>query len=180
MLLKPLVIAATCIALPMAAYAAGSESTSPPKPTQTTKDCKKGKVWDATKKKCVAPRESHLSDDVLYGAVREYAYAGQYDTAQKILSAMSDQTEDRVLTYWGFTHRKLGDRALGMAFYEKALKANPDNLLVRSYMGQAFIESGEVSLAKAQLKEIRARGGKGTWPETSLAKAIRTGSTYDY
>lgn len=180
MLHKSLVIAATCLALPMAALAAGSDSFSPPKPTQTTKDCKKGEVWDPAKKKCVAPRESRLSDDVLYGAVREYAYAGQYETAQAILAAMSDQSDDRVLTYWGFTHRKLGNRALGMSFYNKALKTNPDNLLVRSYMGQSFVESGQISFAKAQLREIRARGGQDTWAETALAKAIRSGSTYSY
>jgi Tfp pilus assembly protein PilF len=93
---------------------------------------------------------------------------------------MSDQQEDRVLTYWGFTHRKLGKMDLGMTFYERALDQNPDNLLARSYMGQALVEQNDLVGALAQLREIRARGGAGGWPEQSLDSAIRTGKTYNH
>ncbi|MEQ9694072.1 hypothetical protein [Shimia sp. SDUM112013] len=171
--------AAALLLAPLSVHAAGGDDFVP-KPTPTTKECKNGKVWSEKKKRCVKPGNASLVDDVLYGAVREYAYAGQYENAQKVLAAMSDQQEDRVLTYWGFTHRKMGNVDLGMSYYEAALETNPDNLLVRSYMGQAFVESGDSYLAYLQLKEIRARGGAGTWPETSLAEAIRTGSTYNY
>lgn len=180
MYLKSLSIAAAIALAPVASYAAGSDDPFTPKPTQTVKDCKKGKVWDPKKKRCVRPKHSDLSEDLLYGAVREYAYAGQYENAQKVLSAMPDQMDDRVLTYWGFTHRKMGNMDLGMAFYQQALAINPDNLLARSYMGQAFVETGETYLAYLQLKEIQTRGGTGKWPEQSLSAAIRTGQTYSH
>jgi len=177
----PSILAAAAIALaPMSVMAAGADDPFVPKPTKTTKDCKKGKVWNDKKKRCVKAQRSDLSDDILYQAVREYAYAGQYENAQVVLSAMSDQTDDRVLTYWGFTNRKMGNTDLGMSFYQQAIASNPDNLLVRSYMGQAFVESGDTYLAFLQLKEIRARGGAGTWPEQSLEAAIRSGETYNY
>jgi tetratricopeptide (TPR) repeat protein len=93
---------------------------------------------------------------------------------------MQDQSSDMAITYRGFATRKAGDMAGGMAFYETALAVNPDNLLTRSYMGQALVEQGDVELALAQLTEIRMRGGRGTWAEASLASAVATGVTYSH
>ena len=39
---------------------------------------------------------------------------------------------------------------------------------------------GEMELAQAQLSEIRARGGRQTWPELSLRLAIQNGGTFSY
>jgi Flp pilus assembly protein TadD len=170
----------TALLFPMAAFAAGSTDDSPPEPTQTSKSCKNGQVWDKTTKSCADAKESRLDDDTRYGAVRELAYAGRYDDALYVLSAMSDQSESRVLTYYGFTHRKAGRTDLGMQYYQAALKADPDNLLARSYMGQGLVASGKIEEARVQLAEIEARGGASTWPETSLRRAIQTGRTYSY
>lgn len=169
-------------ALPGFAMAAGGggTTTTPPTTTQTTKTCKGVQVWDPSQQKCVNPRGSALDQDTLYGAVRELAYAGRLRDAQAVLAAMADQEDDRVLTYWGFTHRKLGDRDLGMHYYRKAIARNPDNLLARSYMGQGHVEEGETAAAVTQWREIKARGGEGSWAEVSLREAIRTGSTYSY
>ncbi|WP_127111697.1 tetratricopeptide repeat protein [Shimia sediminis] len=180
MFAKHLAIVAALTLGSNAVFAAGDEDTMVPKPTQTTKECKNGKIWSEKKKRCVKPGNAALDDDTRYDAVREYAYAGQYENAQNILQTMQNPNDDRVLTYWGFTHRKMGDVELGMAFYQRALTENPDNLLVRSYMGQAHVEAGETYLAWVQLQEIRTRGGTGGWPEQSLAEAIRTGETYSY
>ena len=176
--MRLLLMAALC--MPTFAFAAGSDSTSPPKTTKTTKSCWGKKVWDVNLQKCVKPQDASLDDDTLYGAVRELAYAGRYEDAQAVLAAMSDQKDDRVLTYLGFTHRKMGNVDLGMRYYHKALAKNPDNLLARSYLGQGLIEAGDADAAVAQLREIIARGGKGSWSETSLRTALNTGVTYSY
>jgi hypothetical protein len=172
------------LAAPVTALAAGSgdsnTTTSPPPTTETTKTCKGVKVWDDKKKRCVNPSNSALDPDTLYIAVRELAYAGRYVDAQGVLAAMPDQSDDRVLTYWGFTWRKLGEADRSRAFYLQAIAANPDNILVRSYMGQGMIAEGDIAGAEIQLAEIRQRGGIGTWPEQSLATALLTGQTYDY
>ena len=128
----------------------------------------------------MSAEESSLNQDGLYDAVRELAYAGRIEDAQAVLSTMSDQTSARVLTYWGFTHRKLGNRALANAYYDQAIAQNPDNLLARSYMGQGFVEEGQFGLAMIQWKEIRARGGANTWPEAALRQALETGATTSY
>lgn len=168
------------LAAPVAAHAAGGGSNTPPKPSPTTTTCKDGMVFSTQLGACVRVQSEVLDDDVLYGAVREFAYAGQYDDARTALAEMSDQSDDRVLTYLGFINRKTGDAELGNAYYRQAIAANPNNLLARSYMGQGFVEAGDFVAARAELLEIRARGGKGTWPEVALAKAISSGTTYDY
>lgn len=168
------------LALSAPAYAAGGGSSAAPKPTKTSEDCKGVRVWDEKKKRCVRPKKSSLDDTGLYQAVRELAYAGRYLDAQGVLEAMSDQTDDRVLTYKGFTNRKLGNIEVAMVFYQKAIDKNPDNILARSYMGQGMLDQGDKTGAIAQLREIQTRGGAGTWAEASLAKAIKTGATYSH
>lgn len=177
---RTLAAATLAISLPLAANAAGSSDDSPPTPTETTTSCEGGLIWDAGTKTCVAPKDSRLDDDARYEAVREFAYAGQYGAAQAAMDAMSDQQEDRVLTYRGFVTRKSGDMEGGMVFYRAAIDANPDNLLVRSYMGQAFVERGLIMPARTQLEEIRARGGAGGWSEIALAAAIEQGKGFSY
>ncbi|MAM61089.1 hypothetical protein [Maritimibacter sp. UBA3975] len=168
------------LAFPTLAFAVGSDDNATPTTTETTTECSDGMVWDADAQQCVAPKESSLTDDALYQAARELAYAGRYGETLNVLAAMSDQGDDRVLTYRGFVHRNLGDLALGERYYRDAIAANPDNLLARSYMGQGYVEEGRIDEAYAQLMEIRARGGTGGWPAEALETTIRSGVTTNY
>ena len=187
------------LALPSTAFAAGGDRTSKPKKTETIQNCFDARqwdpdikryvrfsqpvngVWDANIRKCVRPdKTSHLDTDTLYKAVRELAYAGRFGEVTQVLDQMPDQLDDRVLTYRGFTARKLGDLELANMYYDQALTQNPDNILARSYMGQGKVAAGDKVAAVIQLREIQARGGAGTWAETSLRSAIETGTTYSY
>lgn len=176
--MKRLLMTAALV-LPAAAFAA-SDDSNPPSSTNTTTSCTNGKVWSTAKQKCVNPQQSGLQDDELYQAAREFAYAGQYGNALNALAAMSDPLDDRVLTYKGFVARKSGDIELGNAYYAQAIARNPGNLLARSYMGQGFVEAGDLVAARAELTQIRARGGRGTWAEISLRLAIENGPGVAY
>lgn len=172
---------AVLLSVPGFAFAAGGGADADkPKPTQTTKDCFGKRVWDASKQRCVRPKQSSLNEQQLYEAVRELAYAGRYTDAQAVLATMPDQQDDRVLTYWGFTNRKLGNVDAAMMFYAEALSENPDNMLARSYMGQGLVEAGDLDGAKAQLAWIEDRGNAYGWPATSLRQAIYVGTTFNY
>lgn len=173
-------VLATALAAPTFAFAVGSDNDAPPKKTKTTAECTSGQIYDETTKTCIDAKDSKLNDDTLYKAVREFAYAGQYGAAQRAMDAMSDQNDDRVLTYRGFVNRKQGNSERAMQFYRAALTQNPDNILARSYMGQGLAAAGNMPAARIQLAEIRARGGAGTWAATALDRAISTGKTANY
>lgn len=166
-----LVAASLLIAAPQIVRAAGDET--PPKTTNTTKKCKAGQIWDADLKKCLKVESHNFTDDQLYLAAREMAYAGQYDNALRVLDAAQNQNDPRILNYRGFTNRKLGNHAAAMQYYEAALSIDPDYILARSYMGQGLLAYGDESGARLQLAEIRERGGRNTWSYTALAMALR-------
>lgn len=162
------------------AFAAGEQSdeTSPPPKTETTTECTDGKVWDKKKKECVKADQSGFNDDDLYKAAREFAYAEQYDNAIHVLKLAKNQNDPRILNYLGYSNRKLGHMELGMSYYQKALKADENYILARSYMGQALIQQGDINGAKVQLVEIRDRGGEDTWAYRSLLQALNGYTTY--
>ena len=191
--------AVLAVSLCMPAVAFAKDDDSPPAKTKTTQDCFQVRqwdpsikkwvkfskpvngVWDANLRKCVRPdKTSYLDEDTLYGAVRELAYAGRYNDAITVLDQMPDQNSDRFMTYRGFTARKLGDLDLADVYYKKAIDLNPDNIAARSYMGQGLVAKGDKVAAMEQLREIRARGGAGSWSEKSLAAALENGQTYNY
>ena len=194
-------ILTTALALPTLAptVVLAKDSDEPPKKTETTKNCFQARQWDpdigkwvkfsqpvngvydASINKCVRPdRTGYMDSDTLYKAVRELAYAGRYHDAIKVLDQMPEQLSDRVLTYRGFTARKLGRAELANAYYTQAIDINPDNILARSYMGQALAERDNMYAAMTQLSEIQQRGGRGTWAERALLTAISTGKGYSY
>jgi tetratricopeptide (TPR) repeat protein len=172
---------ATALALaPFAALAAGSDDAEAPAPTETTTTCEEGMVFDEKTKTCVAPEQTGMDNDTRYQAVRELAHAGRTEDAFRVLNSMTEGQTDRVLTYVGFLNRQQGNWEASLAAYDRALTLNPDNILARSYYGQALVLMNEISLASVQLDEIRARGGRGTWAEVALATAISTGETATY
>jgi len=160
-------------------FAAGDDVTTPPAPTPTPR-CPEGQIHDRKAGKCVPVKSSSLSDEDRYQAVRELAYLERYLAAALVLDAMSDQRDDRVLTYRGFLKRKAGQMDQAIQYYQAAIDKNPNNLLVRSYMGQGFVESGDLAQARRQHDEVLARGGQGTWAEVSLRDALASGRTYRY
>ncbi|TCU25354.1 hypothetical protein EV130_1056 [Rhizobium azibense] len=162
------------------AFAVGDESdeTSPPPKTETTTKCTDGKVWDKKRKECVAPKKSSFNDDDLYEAAREFAYAGQYENAIVVLDLASNKNDPRILNYLGYANRKAGRMELGMSYYRKALQADENYILARSYMGQALAEEGDIQGARVQLVEIRDRGGENTWAYKALLQSLNGYRTY--
>lgn len=153
------------------AFAAGGDSDA------NQHQCKDGQTYDEASKKCV-DKSGQLNDDTIYRAAREYAYAGKYDDALDMLKRAANQNDPRILTYYGYTNRKLGNIDVAMNYYNRAIAADGNNLLARSYMGQGLVQEGKFEEARAQLVEIRDRGGKGTYAYEALYDALKNGSTY--
>ncbi len=175
-----MILAAAIVLAPQLAFAAGSDDTEPPKPTETTLECAKGEVWDEKTKTCIKAEGAGLTDDQRFGAVRELAYAGRPSEALLVLSSMTEGETPRVLTYEGFLLRQTGRVEEGIAAYERAIALDSGNILARSYYGQLLVQMNEPQEAQLQLAAIRMAGGGGTWAERALADAIATGVTYTY
>jgi tetratricopeptide (TPR) repeat protein len=127
-------------------------------------------VWNKKQKKCMPPQA--VDDDSLYEAGRDLAMQGRYGEAIEVLSLAADKTDPRILNYLGYSHRKAGRITVGLGYYQEALRIDPDYTLVREYMGEAYLQLGDVDAAKSQLTEIEKRKGKGSREYVLLANEI--------
>ena len=134
--------------------------------------CPKGKVLDKKTKTCKDAARGAVDDDSLYAYGRALAHEGRYGEAITILSLAADKTDPRILNYLGYSHRKAGRVTVGLGYYQEALRHDPDYTLVREYMGEAYLQQGNVEAAKEQLTEIEKRCGKGCEEYAELAEQI--------
>lgn len=113
------------------------------------------RIWDATAKKCVKEeKSSSIDQDSIYTHGRNLARAGQYENAIRVLYLAHDQNDPRVLNYLGYSNRKLGNMDKALTYYHAAVAANPDFSLVREYLGEAYIQLGQLEKAREQLTQI--------------------------
>jgi tetratricopeptide (TPR) repeat protein len=164
--------AATSLAFAGAAFAAGGDGDA------TATQCSDGKVYDEASKSCVDKKTELKHDDKIYETARAFAYAGQYDEALATLKRAENQNDPRILNYYGYTNRKLGNVDVAMDYYKRAIAIDGDYLLARSYMGQGLVQQGDFDGARMQLVEIRDRGGKDTYAYKALYDALKSGQTY--
>ncbi len=153
-----LIAALITFSLVTAAPAMGNSNSG--SATVVTPKCKKGKIWSKKRKKCVIIKKSSLVDDEdIYQTGRDLAIRGRYNDAIQVLSFAYDKSDPRILNYLGYAHRKAGRVDVGIGYYKEALEVDPDYTLVREYMGEAFLQKGDLASAKQQLDEIKNRCG---------------------
>lgn len=120
----------------------------------------------------VTPRPSDTSDEIFFAAYG-LARAGQYAAAREILR-LGDQSDPRVLNYTGFVTRKLGAVDAALPYYRRALDLDPDYVLARAYLGEAFLQKDELELALGELGEIERRCGRACAEYVELGILIET------
>ncbi|WP_295556077.1 tetratricopeptide repeat protein [uncultured Hyphomicrobium sp.] len=115
----------------------------------------KGSVaWTA----CVGAASAKMSDEERFYAGYWLAKNGQYEQALGYLT-LAQTKDERVLTYIGFATRKLGRVDEALPLYSRALAINPNYVVARAYLGEAFLTKGEPGRARAELDEIAQRCG---------------------
>ncbi len=82
----------------------------------------------------------------------------RYDEAKALLAnaAMAFGPHPDVLTYRGFVHRKTGDYAAAVAYYNAALEIAPSHLGANEYLGELYLETGDTDAALRQLAKLDA------------------------
>ena len=111
-----------------------------------------------TKPECKKNRED-LGDNELYYAGYWLARAGKYEQALTYLRQAKNANDPRFLTYIGFATRKLGDHDAAIQYYDRALAVDANFVIARAYLGEAFLDKGELAKAEQQLSEIETRCG---------------------
>jgi tetratricopeptide (TPR) repeat protein len=154
------------LALPGIATAAGGSADEKP-------NCPPGTVLQNGR--CVRASSGVLPDDELYRQGRSFAKGGYYAEALPILEAVVRTDDSMVYTMRGFALRKLGRTKEGLAFYDKALALDPNNINTYEYLGEYHVETGNLALARAALSKIEAISGRDCEQYEDLAKAIETG-----
>ncbi len=143
-----------------------------PSTVDPTRNCAPGLVFDVRRNGCVRMRRSDVDDETLYRHGARLAVDGRYEDAIGVLSMVERRDDARVLNYLGFSHRKLGNFEAGLPYYHRAIAADPDYTLVREYLGEAYIQLGQIDLAREQLREIERRCGTTCDPYRDLAEEL--------
>ena len=134
--------------------------------------CPRGEVYDPGRLKCVKQQAGVLPD----GALTDYAYAlakaGRYDESLEVLNLLVKPNTAKALNYRGYATRKLGRIDEGIGFYRRSVALDPRYAQVREYLGEAYVQKGDLARAKAQLRAIKGICGTGCEEYEDLAKAI--------
>lgn len=139
------------------------------RPAKPKIDCTKA---ENKHKPACNPHNSSLSDEEVYNGAYWLAHQGQYREALALIAKAANRNDPRLLNITGFSIRKLGDVDGALPYYRKALAIDPNYMLAREYMGEAFVSKGDLASAREQLREIETRCGAGCGEYAELAEAI--------
>ena len=82
----------------------------------------------------------------------------RYKKAQKLLIKSNKENPNKpdTLNYLGFTTRKLGDFDAGEKYYLEGLAIKPDHIGINEYLGELYVATNRINLAKERLKILES------------------------
>jgi tetratricopeptide (TPR) repeat protein len=66
-----------------------------------------------------------------------------------------DNRQADVYNLMGYTLRKTGDYRTSLTYYTKALELQPDHRAAREYLGELYVETGEMAKAEEQVSSLK-------------------------
>jgi Flp pilus assembly protein TadD len=106
-------------------------------------------------------------------SVRAKIKANDYAAALAELRDLAEDTQQAdVYNLLGFTLRKTGDFKTSLTYYTKALELKPDHKAAREYLGELYVETGNMKKAKEQLAILAKLCPGGCEEREDLQKAI--------
>ena len=106
-------------------------------------------------------------------SVRAKIKAKDYTAALAELRDLAEDTQQAdVYNLLGFTLRKTGDFKTSLTYYTKALELQPDHKAAREYLGELYVETGNLAKAKEQLSILAKLCPSGCEEREDLQKAI--------
>ncbi len=107
-------------------------------------------------------------------AVRAMIKAKDFKASLAELRKMVDKGVQHADVYnlLGFSLRKTGDYPTALTFYNKALDFDPDHKGAHEYLGELFVETGQLPKARQHLAILEKLCPNGCEEREDLAKAI--------
>ena len=106
-------------------------------------------------------------------SVRAKIKAKDYAAAlAELRDIVEDVKQADVYNLLGFTLRKTGDFKTSLTYYTKALQLEPDHKAAREYLGELYVETGNMEKAKEQLAVLNRLCPGGCEEREDLQKAI--------
>lgn len=102
--------------------------------------------------------------------------AGDFRNAIPILTVLVQKEPNNpdALNLMGYSLRKTGQTNMALQYYNRALVLNPKHLGANEYLGELYVELGQMDKAKERLAVLGAACGTCA-QEQDLRKAITTG-----
>ena len=86
-------------------------------------------------------------------AKAESLYLKALDKLEKAYA--KDKKNADILNYLGYSLRKTGNLEKAEAFYLKGLKLDADHLGINEYLGELYVQTGRIELAKERLEVLK-------------------------
>ncbi|EJZ18212.1 tetratricopeptide repeat protein [Rhizobium sp. Pop5] len=83
-----------------------------------------------------------------------------------------DNQQADVYNLMGYTLRKTGDYRTSLTYYTKALELQPDHKAAREYLGELYVETGEMAKAEEQVASLKQLCPDGCEELEDLQKAV--------
>jgi tetratricopeptide (TPR) repeat protein len=106
-------------------------------------------------------------------SVRAKIKAKDYQVALTELNVLADTHQHAdVYSLMGFTWRRTGDYPTALTFYKKALDFDADHKGAREYLGELYVETGDLAKAREQLAILTKLCPQGCEEREDLEKAL--------
>lgn len=106
--------------------------------------------------------------------VRALIGGGNYPAAVEALGPiLADDPEDvEALSLMGFSQRKSGNPQAALGYYNRALALDPEHLGANEYLGELYVETGRLALARERLGVLETACGADCNEYKDLAAVI--------
>lgn len=121
----------------------------------------------------VDPTAGDASYTLALGLTNEGRYADALAALAKAQQAFGPHPD--VLTYIGYTHRKMGEFAVAEDYYQQALAVAPEHRGALEYYGELKVETGDVAGAKLLLARLERACAYGCEQAEELRRWIDAG-----
>jgi tetratricopeptide (TPR) repeat protein len=135
-------------------YASDVSEILRPSGTRLKKKCLKDKIYSDSLRECVIKTSKVLTDFDFYYGGYELLKSKKYEEALDTFDLIKNKEWPQVFTFIGITKQKLGKVDESVSLFVKALSLDPNYIVAREHLGEAYLQKGEPEKARDQLVQI--------------------------